>query len=158
MKRILRRIRLFVSVDGWWLAATNARHQKFLGEQMENEKIPAKNYRELIVWQDGIRLAKSVYKLTEKFPKQEAYALADQIRRAAVSVPSNIAEGQARRSPGDFNRFLHIALGSLAEVDTQLILAQEFGYLDKEDIAFMDEQIQGLRKKLYGLIKSLPAR
>ena len=75
-----------------------------------------------------------------------------------VSVPSNIAEGQARKSPGDFRRFLHIALGSLAEVDTQLVLAQEFGYLSKEDINVLDEQIQSLRKKLYALMNSLPAR
>lgn len=125
---------------------------------MENDKTPAKNYRELIVWQDGIKLVKAVYKLTEKFPRQEVYALADQVRRAAVSVPSNIAEGQARKSPGDFRRFLHIALGSLAEVDTQLVLAQEFGYITKEDIDVMDEQIQGLRKKLYALMNSLPER
>jgi four helix bundle protein len=125
---------------------------------MDNNKIPAKNYRELIVWQDGIKLAKAVYKLTEKFPKHEVYALVDQIRRAVVSVPSNIAEGQARKAPGDFRRFLHIALGSLAEVDTQLILAQEFGYINQEDVDSLGEQIQGLRKKLYALINSLPAR
>ncbi|HXD12421.1 MAG TPA: four helix bundle protein [Anaerolineales bacterium] len=125
---------------------------------MDNKKIPAKNYRELIVWQDSIRLAKAVYKLTEKFPKHEIYALGDQVRRAVVSVPSNIAEGQARKAPGDFRRFLHIALGSLAEVDTQLVLAQEFGYISKEDVDPFDEQIQNLRKKLYALINSLPAR
>jgi len=101
---------------------------------MDNNKVSAKNYRELLVWQEGIRLAKAVYKLTEKFPRQETYALADQIRRAVVSVPSNIAEGQARKAPADFRRFLHISLGSLAEVDTQLVLAHEFGYLSKEDI------------------------
>jgi four helix bundle protein len=133
-------------VISWWLTA------------LDNNKVAARNYRELIVWQDGIKLAKAVYKLTEKFPRQETYALADQIRRAVVSVPSNIAEGQARKAPGDFRRFLHISLGSLAEVDTQLILAQEFGYLSKEDVDFMDEQIQSLRKKLYALINSLPAR
>lgn len=124
---------------------------------MDN-KVSAKNYRELIVWQEGIKLAKFVYKLTEKFPRQETYALADQVRRAVVSVPSNIAEGQARKAPGDFRRFLHIALGSLAEVDTQLILAQEFGYLNKEDTKMLDDQIQRLRKKIYALINSLPAR
>lgn len=125
---------------------------------MDNNKIPAKNYRELIVWQDDIKLAKAVHKLTEKFPKHEVYALADQIRRAVVSVPSNIAEGQARKSPGDFRRFLHIALGSLAEVDTQLVLVQEFGYITQEDVDLLDEKIQGLRKKLYALINSLPER
>jgi four helix bundle protein len=124
---------------------------------MEKEKVSARNYRELIVWQEAIKMAKAVYQVTGKFPKQETYALADQIRRAAVSVPSNIAEGQARKSPGDFRRFLHIALGSLAEVDTQLVLAQEFGYLSKEDVDPMDEQILELRKKLYALINSLPA-
>ncbi len=123
-----------------------------------DEKKPSRNYRDLVVWQNGIKIAKAVYKLAEKFPKHETYALADQIRRAVVSVPSNIAEGQARKSPGDFRRFLYIALGSLAEVDTQLILAQEFGYLTKEDIDAMDIQIQELRKKLYALINSLPAR
>ena len=125
---------------------------------MDNNKVSAKNYRELIVWQEGIKLAKGVYKLTEKFPRQETYALADQIRRAVVSVPSNIAEGQARKAPADFRRFLHISLGSLAEVDTKLVLAQEFGYLNKEDLDILDEQIQGLRRKLYALINSLPAR
>jgi four helix bundle protein len=124
---------------------------------MEKEKISARNYRDLIVWQEGIKIAKSVYLLTTKFPKQETYALADQIRRAAVSVPSNIAEGQARKSPGDFKRFLHIALGSLAEVDTQLVLAQEFGYLSRDDVDQMDLQIQELRKKLYALMNSLPS-
>lgn len=125
---------------------------------MDGIKVSAKNYRELIVWQEGIKLAKTVYKLTEKFPRQETYALADQIRRAVVSVPSNIAEGQARKSPGDFRRFLHIALGSLAEVDTQLVLVHEFGYLSKADIDALEGEIQGLRKKLYALINSLPAR
>lgn len=124
---------------------------------MEKKKVSARNYRELIVWQEAIKIAKAVYELTAKFPKQEMYALADQLRRGAVSVPSNIAEGQARKSPGDFRRFLHIALGSLAEVDTQLVLAQEFGYLSKGDIDPMDEQIQTLRMKLYALINSLPA-
>src|SRR6266540_4287105 len=125
---------------------------------MGNNKVSAKNYRELIVWQEGIKLAKAMYKLTEKFPRQETYALADLIRRAVVSAPSNIAEDQARKGPGDFRRFLHIALGSLAEVDTQLVLAQEFGYLSKEDTDVLDGQIQGLRKRLYALINSLPVR
>lgn len=122
------------------------------------EKPVVRSYRDLVVWQNAIKLAKAVYQLTQKFPKQETYALADQIRRAAVSVPSNIAEGQARKAPADFKRFLHIALGSLAEVDTQLILAQEFGYLSKEDVDAMDIQIQDLRKKLYALMNSLPSR
>ena len=122
------------------------------------EKKPSRNYRDLVVWQDSIQLAKTIYKLIEKFPKHETYALADQIRRAVVSVPSNIAEGQARKAPGDFRRFLHIALGSLAEVDTQLVLAQEFGYLGEDEVDGLFEHIQMLRKRLYALINSLPTR
>jgi four helix bundle protein len=124
---------------------------------VEKQKISARNYRELIVWQEGIKLAKAIYKLTERFPRTEIYALSDQIRRAAVYVPSNIAEGQARKAPGDFSRFLHIALGSLAEVDTQLVLAQELGYLAKEDTSAFEDQILELRKKLYALINNLPS-
>ncbi len=126
--------------------------------QQLREKGTARNYRDLIVWQAAIRLAKAVYILTNKFPKQEMYALGDQIRRAVVSVPSNIAEGQARKAPADFRRFLHIALGSLAEVDTQLVLAQEFGYLCNEDVEVVEPQIQELRMKLYALVNSLPDR
>jgi four helix bundle protein len=122
------------------------------------EKKPSRNYRDLVVWQDSIQLAKAINKLMEKFPRHETYALADQIRRAVVSVPPNISEGQARKAPGDFRRFLHIALGSLAEVDTQLVLAQEFGYLKGNDVDGLFEQIQVLRKKLYALINSLPNR
>src|SRR5512135_1781891 len=122
------------------------------------EKAVTRNYRDLIVWQQGIQLAKAVYVLLQKFPKQEMYALSDQIRRAAVSVPSNIAEGQARRAPAEFRRFLHIALGSLAEIDTQLVLAQQFGYLDVEEMGDVDQQIQNLRMKLYALMKSLSDR
>jgi four helix bundle protein len=121
-----------------------------------SQKISARNYRDLIVWQDAIKLAQAIYVLTGKFPRQEVYALSDQIRRAVVSVPSNIAEGQARKAPAEFRRFLHIALGSLAEVDTQLVLAQEFGYLHDEDLSALDPQIQNLRMKLYALIKTLP--
>src|SRR3954454_24523888 len=92
----------------------------------------AKNYRELIVWQRAIQLVKSIYKVSAGFPKEELYGLASQIRRAAVSVPSNIAEGQARRTTGEFRHFLSQAEGSLAEVDTQLILAVELGFVTAE--------------------------
>ena len=112
----------------------------------------------MIVWQDAIQLAKAVYELTKRLPRVEMHALSDQLRRAAVSVPSNIAEGQARKSPGDFGRFLHIALGSLAEMDTQLVLARELDYLADQDTMAIHVQILERRKKLYALINSLPAR
>jgi four helix bundle protein len=119
------------------------------------EKPTARNYRDLIVWQEAIKLAKAVYILLQKFPKQEMYGLSDQIRRAVVSVPSNIAEGQARKAPAEFRHFPHIALGSLAEVDTQLVLAREFGYLRSEDMADVDQQIQSLHMKVYALMNSI---
>ncbi|OGN72161.1 MAG: hypothetical protein A2X25_00400 [Chloroflexi bacterium GWB2_49_20] len=123
---------------------------------MAGEK--AKNYRDLIVWQSGIQLVKDVYILTGKFTDHEKFGLANQLRRAAVSIPSNIAEGQARGNGGDFRRFLLMAIGSLAEVDTQLVLAVELGYLEPAHAASLDPQITELRMKLYALIKSLPQR
>lgn len=79
---------------------------------MNEKNTKAKSYRDLIVWQDGIKLTTAIYQLTKEFPKHETYALKDQLCRAAVSVPSNIAEGQARKSPTEFRRFLYIVLGS----------------------------------------------
>jgi four helix bundle protein len=92
-------------------------------------------YRDLLVWQKGILLAKEVYRLTRDFPADEKWGLVSQMRRAAVSVPSNIAEGQARRTTKDFIQFISIAEGSIAELDTQLILAYEMGYCDRETTA-----------------------
>ncbi len=95
----------------------------------------AKGYRDLIVWQRAIQLVKTIYVLSDEFPKAEMYGLVSQIRRAAVSVPSNIAEGQARRTTGEFVHFLSQAEGSLAEIDTQLILAVELGFVAAERTA-----------------------
>ena len=92
-----------------------------------------RNYRDLIVWQEGIALAKEIYRVTRTFPASERSGLTSQLQRAAVSVPSNIAEGQSRRNSGEFRQFLFQALGSLAEVDTQLVLAHELGYLKAGD-------------------------
>ena len=122
---------------------------------MDDKHVRARNYRDLIVWQDGIKLTTEIYQLTKEFPKHETYALKNQLCRAAVSVPSNIAEGQARKSSSDFRRFLYIALGSLAEVDTQLVLAQELEYIAKSDGQALEERIFALRKKLYALINSI---
>ncbi len=90
------------------------------------------NYRELIVWQKSMELARVVYTLSACFPKEEMYGLVSQIRRAAVSVPSNIAEGQARRTTGEFLLFLSYAEGSLAEIDTQLLLSIAPGFVTTE--------------------------
>jgi four helix bundle protein len=90
----------------------------------------AKSYKELIVWQKSMELAEKVYLLVKTLPKEETYALSDQIRRAAVSIPSNIAEGHARQSQKEFLQFLCIARGSRAELETQLLLARRLGYFE----------------------------
>ena len=85
----------------------------------------AQSYKELIVWQKSIQLVKSVYRLTEQFPKSELYGLSSQMRRAAVSIPSNIAEGYKRKGRAEFLQFLSIAEGSSAELETQIIISKE---------------------------------
>lgn len=111
------------------------------------------SYRELMVWRKGIDLVKQVYVLTERFPKQETYGLANQLQRAATSVPSNIAEGEARGRTKDFVRFLRMAIGSLAEVDTQLEIAKELSYVTEDNIKPLNELALETRKMLFGLIK-----
>jgi len=126
---------------------------------MESEKAGGVlNFRELVVWQKGISLAKEIYTLTGAFPQQESFGLVSQMRRAAVSIPSNIAEGQVRQHKPDFVRFLYISLGSLAEIETQIILSQELGYLQAPKAEKVMPLILEIRKMLYGLIKSLPNR
>jgi four helix bundle protein len=92
----------------------------------------ARSYRDLTVWQKAIGLVELVYKETSSFPPDESYGLCNQMRRCAVSIPSNIAEGQGRNSHKEFKRFLRIALGSLAELDTQLEISLRLGYVDED--------------------------
>ena len=89
-----------------------------------------RNYKDLIVWQKSMKLALEIYKLTEKFPKSEVFGSVNQMRRSAFSIPSNIAEGWARKSSGNYLQFLSIACGSAAELETQLTLTQRLGYGD----------------------------
>ena len=114
-----------------------------------------KTYRDLKVWQKGIELVKEVYALTRKFPQYEIYALANQLQRSVVSVPSNVAEGQARKHTGEFRQFLHTALGSLAEVDTQTIIAYELGYITKQEADNIAQRVIELQKMLHTLIARL---
>lgn len=90
-----------------------------------------KSYKDLIVWQKAMDLVEMVYQATRTFPQEERYGLTSQLRRAVVSVPSNIAEGHARKSTAEYINFLSIARGSLAEVETQLLIAQRLGYLHR---------------------------
>ena len=109
------------------------------------------NYRDLIVWQKAMDLAEEIHRLTKTFPREELYGLTSQIRRAAVSVPSNIAEGHARQSTAEFRNFLSISLGSLAEVDTQQLLAQRFEYLTREQATKATQLMQEIAKMLHSL-------
>ncbi len=92
-----------------------------------------KTLKDLEVWKKGITLVTDIYVLTKNFPKEEVYGLTNQLRRAAVSIPSNIAEGAARQSNKEFIHFLYIALGSFVELDTQLIIAQNLNYINEKD-------------------------
>ena len=93
-----------------------------------------KTYKELLIWQKGIKIVVLVYKLTMTFPKEEIYALTSQLKRASVSVPSNIAEGFGRQTDKSFNHFLNISRGSLNEIETQLIIAKQLVFIDDENI------------------------
>jgi four helix bundle protein len=115
----------------------------------------ARSYRDLLVWQKAKKLALDVYKSTESFPKSETYGMTSQVRRAAVSVVSNIAEGQGRLNKGEFRQFLGLSRGSLLELDTQLLLATELGYLEGRVSQALDGQIYQVLGLLDRLIASL---
>ena len=102
------------------------------------------------IWQNGIQLVEIVYRLTASFPASELYGLCSQMRRASISVPSNIAEGAARQGEKEYIQFLYIALGSLSELETQCIIAQRLNYIDEHKIL---EAIEALRRKLLNFIK-----
>jgi four helix bundle protein len=110
-----------------------------------------RDYQDLLVWKKGIALAKQIYDITANFPEREKFGLVSQMRRAAVSVPSNIAEGQARHTSGEFVQFLSHAEGSVAELDTQLILSVEFGYCSQAAAKSAHALILELRKMLSAL-------
>src|SRR5437667_4659511 len=116
------------------------------------------SYRDLLVWQKGIELAKLLYPLSAQFPSEEKFGLISQIRRAAVSIPSNIAEGQARHTTGEFVQFISHAEGSVAELDTQLILSNEWRFCDHVSTAPVFALIDELRRMLNVLRRKLVAR
>ncbi|PNS36998.1 30S ribosomal protein S23 [Mesotoga sp. B105.6.4] len=112
----------------------------------------------LEIWRLGVSLAKDVYVITEKFPRREVYCLTDQIRRAAVSVPSNIAEGKGRSTAKDFVHFLNTARGSLYELTTQLYVAREIAYLSEEDFSSLHKRIEDLSHKIVAMTKYLRSK
>ncbi|MFZ2886444.1 MAG: four helix bundle protein [Minisyncoccia bacterium] len=112
----------------------------------------AGGYRELIVWQKAMDLVEIIYRMTEQFPKSEMYGLTSQMRRCSVSIPSNIAEGSKRRTKADFKNFLSIALGSTAELETQLMLAKRIGFVDSVAFSKADAFLLEITKILTVLI------
>lgn len=114
-----------------------------------------KCYRDLTVWREGIDIVTEIYAISKTFPSEERYALCDQIRRASVSVPANIAEGHARSSRKEFLHFLSISLGSLAEVETHLTIANKLSYLSKNKMEGVLNQTDLLGKRIRSLQKSL---
>lgn len=114
-----------------------------------------RNYRELIVWQKGMDLVMDIYQMSQKFPQEEMYGLTSQIRRSAVSIPSNIAEGQGRRTASEFKRFLAIARGSLQETETQIQIAHRLGYINENEETNLLEKCTEVAKLINGLSNSL---
>lgn len=117
-----------------------------------------KDFRELVVWQKAMELVTEVYRVSRAFPKEEMYGLTSQLRRAAVSIPSNIAEGQARPNRGEFLQALGYAKGSLAELETQVLVAQNLGYLAPPVANQLLERLAEVARLLNGLIHSLQDR
>ncbi|MDI7258522.1 MAG: four helix bundle protein [Thermodesulfobacteriota bacterium] len=114
-----------------------------------------KNYKELKVWQKAYQLCLRIYKATKSFPKEERYGLTSQIRRAAVSVPSNIAEGYGRKTTGEYIQALYIAYGSICELETQILLSGDLGYIQTENFQELQKDVGEIERMLMGLIKSL---
>jgi four helix bundle protein len=121
---------------------------------MSDEQRP-QSYRDLLVWQKGVALAKETYQVTRAFPVEEKFGLVSQMRRAAVSIPSNIAEGQARHTTGSFIQFISNAEGSLAELDTQYVISLELSFISDQTAAPLFDKISELRRMLNGLRRRL---
>jgi four helix bundle protein len=116
------------------------------------------SYGDLLVWQEAMKLVKQVYQVTRLWPRDEVYGLVSQARRAAVSVPSNIAEGRGRHGTGEFRHHLSIAYGSLMELETQLLIADQLGYQDEKLTALLLEQCATTGRLINALTKALPAQ
>ena len=113
------------------------------------------HYKQLKVWQQSLEVAKVVYLLTEDFPKREWFGLASQMRRSAVSIPSNIAEGNARYTKKDYRHFVSIALGSIAELETQILLAQSLNFINEIEIQKLNDSLDEIGKMLRSIHKKL---
>jgi four helix bundle protein len=117
--------------------------------------MPVQSYRQLIAWQKAMDFVTEVYRVTREFPQAELYGMTSQLRRAAVSIPSNIAEGQGRQTTGEFRQFLGHARGSLLETETQILLSERLEYLDHNTTATLIAHAAELGRILNGLMNSL---
>ena len=124
----------------------------------EATKLSTQNFKDLLVWQKGMILARMIYQITREFPRDERFGLVVQMRRAAVSIPSNIAEGQARHTTGEFVQFISHAEGSLAELETQLRLSVELTFCSQSEATPVLDLMEELRKMLNALRRRLVAR
>ncbi len=111
------------------------------------------NYKQLDVWDKGIDLAESIYKATKSFPKEEKFGIISQMRRSAVSISSNIAEGAGRNTDKDFRHFLNISFGSCSELETQLIISERLGFLSSKEFDEISANLIEIQKMIYSLIK-----
>jgi four helix bundle protein len=114
-----------------------------------------KSYKDLNVWQKAYELCLKIYSITAQFPKEEKYGLTSQIRRSAVSIPSNIAEGYGRKTTADYIRMLYISYGSVCELETQILLAGDLGFIEKGQLDIRIREIAEVERMLKALIKSL---
>jgi len=114
-----------------------------------------KSFRDLNIWHKGIDMVKDIYQETRDYPREEIYGLTSQIRRAAISIPSNIAEGHIRQHRAEFKQFLSVALGSLAELETQIIISKELNYISTEKAKNLIDKMSSLGKMIRSLIKKL---
>ena len=117
-----------------------------------------KSYRDLEVWKKAMEVSKEIYQITGKFPGDERFGLVNQIRRAAVSVPSNLAEGHARGTASEFCRFISIAMGSVAELETQILLSGELGYCRPNEYDALLSELDQVGKMLRGLSNAITRR
>ena len=117
-----------------------------------------KDYKDLKVWQKGIEIVDVTYELTDNFPRTEVYGLSGQMRRAAISIPSNIAEGFVRRGTKEYRQFLHVSLGSCAELDTQMVIANRRKYIDDSEFKRLAEELNHETRMLVSLIGKLDAK
>lgn len=121
------------------------------------EKAKIRSHKDLVVWQKSVELSLQIYRITERFPGRETYALSSQLRRAAVSIPSNIAEGRGRHTRKDFSHFLRIAFGSASELETQLVIAHRLEFLTSKAYEETNALLAEVSKMLRAMIEKLGA-